>query len=497
MSRETSPQAPESELRIVTDAMPAAVVRCARDGRFLWVNRRYADWLARPVSEIVGRRLPEVIGGEVMRAIQPYVDRVLKGEPVEYERLADFEGLGRRWLSWSYTPTWGGEAGAGREPDGWVAIGTDIHDRKLAEQALKEEHQRKDEFLAALAHELRNPLAPMRNAVAILEKKGPMDAEVAWSRAVIERQIEQLSRLIEDLVDIERMARGRLELRRERVPFEAIVDMALETSRPHVNAAGHRLSVLMPSERVMLDADPVRLAQALSTLVRNAAKHTPAQGTISFSAAVEGAEIVVSVEDTGAGLDPALAEELCKSPPSVSGGAGIGLTLVRGIISLHRGGLEVRSAGPGRGAEFIVRLPLASSAVTEESKAAYSASHTSPVRVLVADDNRDTADSLQRVLALYGHEVRVAYDGASALRIGEEFRPRVAVLDIAMPGTNGYDVARAIRKQQGGEVTLVALTGWGQEADRRRAMESGFDYHLVKPVDPNALNELLAQVAAK
>jgi CheY-like chemotaxis protein len=397
-----------------------------------------------------------------------------------------------------YTPTYG----AGRDPDGWVAIGTDIHDRKLAEEALKEEHQRKDEFLAALAHELRNPLAPMRNAVAILEKKGPMDAEVAWSRAVIERQIEQLARLIEDLVDIERMARGRLELRRERVPFEAIVDMALETSRPHVNAAGHRLSVLMPSERVMLDADPVRLAQALSTLVTNAAKHTPAQGTISFNAAVEGAEIVVSVEDTGAGLDPALAAQLSRSPPlagarpSVEGGLGIGLTLVRGIISLHRGGLEVRSAGPGHGAEFIVRLPLAheNASVTEPS-APYTQSN--PVRVLVADDNRDTADSLQRVLALYGHEVRVAYDGASALKIGEEFRPRVAVLDIAMPGTNGYDVARAIRKQQGGQVTLVALTGWGQEADRKRAMESGFDYHLVKPVDPNALNALLAELAAE
>jgi CheY-like chemotaxis protein len=244
--------------------------------------------------------------------------------------------------------------------DGWVAIGTDIHDRKLAEEALKAEHQRKDEFLAALAHELRNPLAPIRNAVAILARKGPQDPEVAWSQSVIERQIEQLSRLIGDLVDIERIARGNLALRRERVE-----------------------------------------------------------------------------------------------------GAGVGLRLVHGIVALHRGRVEARSAGPGRGAEFVVRLPLAhGKAVARQRAAPYAQS--SPVRVLVADDNRDAADSLQRVLALYGHEVRVAYDGASALRIGAEFGPRVAVLDIAM-----------------------------------RAMESGFDFHLVKPVDPNALNQLLADVAAK
>jgi PAS domain S-box-containing protein len=484
MIREPSSQAPESELRIVTDMMPAAVVRCARDGRFLWVNRRYADWLALPVTEIVGRPLPEIIGAEAMRAIQPYVDRVLKGEQVQYERLAEFKGLGRRWLSWSYTPTFG----AAGEPDGWVAIGTDIHDRKLAEEALKEEHQRKDEFLAALAHELRNPLAPMRNAVAILEKKAPMDPEVAWSRGVIERQIDQLSRLIGDLVDIERIARGRFELRKARIALESVVDMALESSRTHITAAGHRLSVLLPSERAMLDADPARLAQAFATLLKNAAQHTPAQGSISFSATLEGAEVVVSVEDSGAGLSPPAAAQL------FSGGAGVGLSLVHGIVSLHGGRIEARSAGPGRGSEFILRLPLASDGVSEGRSAAYNASPTPPVRVLVADDNRDAADSLQRVLALFGHDVRVAYDGASALRIGEEFRPRVAVLDIAMPGTNGYDVARAIRRQQGGKVTLVALTGWGQEADRRRAMESGFDYHLVKPVDPDALNELLGKL---
>jgi PAS domain S-box-containing protein len=464
----------DSELRIVTDAMPAAAVRCARDHTFLWVNPLYARWMARAPAQIVGRKLAEVIGAEAMRAIAPQIERVLKGERVQYERLARFEGLGERWLAWSYTPLAGG----------WVAIGTDIHDRKLAEEALRTELQRKEEFLAALAHELRNPLMPIRNAVAILARKGPQDPEVAWSQAVIERQIDQLSRLIGDLVDIERIARGKLALERERVALEAVVDMALESCRPHMNAAGHRLSVLLPSERAPLDADPARLAQALATLLRNAARHTPPRGEISLSAALEGREVVVSIEDSGAGFEPSSAERLFGEA------AGVGLRLVHGIVTLHNGRIEARSAGRGRGAEFIVRLPLASGTATER-KIPVSPRAGAPVRVLVADDNRDAADSLQRVLAHYGHEVRVAYDGAAALRIGAEFRPRVAVLDIAMPGTDGYEVARAMRRQHGAEVTLVALTGWGQEGDRRRAMEAGFDHHLTKPVDPETLNDLL------
>jgi signal transduction histidine kinase/CheY-like chemotaxis protein len=458
----------DSELSIVTDAMPAAAVRCSCDGKFLWVNPRYAAWVARPAASIVGRNVAE---------IQPHAQKALQSEAVEYERLEKLEGLGERWVNWRFTPT----------TEGWVAIGTDVHDRKLAEEALKAEHQRKDEFLAALAHELRNPLAPMRNAVAILARKGSQDPEVAWSQMVLDRQIDQLARLIGDLVDIERIARGKLGLRRERVTLEAVVDMALESSRPHVNTAGHRLSVLMPSEPAPLEADPARLAQAFATLLRNAAKHTPPQGTIGFSAAIEGGEVVVSIEDSGSGLEPGAAARLFEE------GAGVGLTLVQGIVTLHRGRIDARSAGRGRGAEFVVRLPLAAGVARQ----ATARTRASPVRVLVADDNRDAADSLQRVLAHYGHEVRVAYDGASALRIGAQFRPRVAVLDIAMPGSSGYDVARAFRGQLGRDVTLVALTGWGQEADRRRALESGFDHHLVKPVDPRALADLLADTASK
>ena len=458
--------------------MPAAALRCSRDLRFLWVNAHYARWLGTAPERIAGRPMAEVLGAKAMREIRPHVDRVLAGEQVDYERLIDYPGIRARWVRSIYTPT----RDASGAVDGWVAVAIDVHDRRLAEQALKDAERRKDEFLAALAHELRNPLAPMRNALAILGRKGTLDPEVTWSRGVMERQIEQLSRLTDDLLDIERIARGRFELRTESVPLELVVDMALESSRPQINASGHRLSVLLPTERVHVKADPSRLAQVFATLLRNAAKHIPERGSISLSAMVEGREVAVSVSDDGVGFER-------EAEP------GVGLQLVRGILTLHGGRLEARSEGHGRGSEFIVRLPVAAGvAAAQSAPAPHAAPRNVSVRVLVADDNRDAADSLQRVLALYGHDVRVAYDGAAALQVGQEFRPRVAVLDIGMPGTDGYEVARAFRKNLGDEVKLVALTGWGQEADRRRALEAGFDHHLTKPVDPGALNELLLMV---
>jgi len=462
----------EKDLRLVLDAMPAAALRCDRAGRYLWVNPHYARWVGRPPEALIGRTIGEVLGEEGARELEPYLARVRKGEELRYERLANYAGVGPRWISATLTPTFN----AAREPDGWVAIVVDIHERKQAEEALRQADARKDEFLAALAHELRNPLAPMRNAVAILGRKGPLDPEVAWSQGVIERQIEQLSRLIDDLLDIERISRGRLQLRRELVPLEAVVDMALELSRPQVNATGRHLSVLMPSEHVTLDADAARLAQVFAALIKSAARESASREAIGFSVVAENREAVVSVDGCVDGLE----------------GLGIGLSLVRGIVSLHGGRLE------RRGTEYVVRLPLAAGAPqARERTAAYFEPQALPLRVLVADDNRDAADSMQRILALFGHEVQVAYDGSTALRLGEQFRPRVALLDIGMPGTNGYEVARALRRSQGPRVTLVAVTGWGQEADRRRSSEAGFDHHLTKPVDPGTLNYLLAQLASQ
>src|SRR6266850_2706256 len=244
----------------------------------------------------------------------------------------------------------GGTPGAAGRVDGWVATGMDIH-------AAKEADRRKDEFLATLAHELRGPLAPIRNAVAILGRKGPQDPEVAWSQGVIERQIEQLSRLIDDLLDIERISRGNFLLRRERVPLEAAIDMALEAARPVVNAAGHHLSVLLPSERVVIDADPARLAQVFSTLLKNAARHMQARGSISLTATVESGAVLVHIEDTGVGM-------------SAEAEPGVGLTLVRGVLALHQGSMEIRPADSGPGTEVVVRLPIAGPGPLQERKPA-------------------------------------------------------------------------------------------------------------------------------
>jgi signal transduction histidine kinase len=462
------------ELRVTTDTVPVAAVRCGRDTRFTWVNPTYAIWAARPAKDIIGRTVGEIMGARAMREIQPFIDRILAGEPVQYERMVEMPGLGRRWVKWAYTPT----HDAAGHIDGWVATGMDI-------QEARDANRRREEFLASLAHELRNPLAPIRNAVAILARKGPQDPEVAWSQAVIERQIDQLSRLIDDLLDIERISRGKFTLRKEHVPLELVIDMALEASRPVINAAGHHLSVLLPSERVLVEGDPARLAQAFATLLKNAARHMQARGSINVTATVESGAVLVTVEDGGVGMRS-------EADP------GVGLTLVRGILELHDATIEFRDAESGHGTEASVRLPLSRGEPrATEKPQAYPEAPVRALRVLVADDNRDAADSLQRLLALFGHEVRVAYDGASAVSVGSEFRPRVAILDIGMPGTNGYDVARALRRRQGQEVTLVALTGWGQDADRRRASDAGFDHHLTKPVDPQTLNSLLDDLARK
>jgi len=375
------------------------------------------------------------------------------------------------------------------------------------EQALRGADRRKDEFLATLAHELRNPLAPIRNAVAILGKKRPLDPELGWSREVIERQVDQLSRLIDDLLDIARIASGKLLVRKERIALERTIDMALETSRPHINAAGHSLSVLLPSERVTVEADAARLAQVFSNLLNNAARYTEGRGEIALSAQVEGDQVVVSVQDNGIGFPPEVGarlfdpySQLTATDGRSHGGLGIGLSLVQGIVALHGGTVEGRSAGPGQGSEFIVRLPLPSFASRMEERKPPSGRQAVPapgVRVLVADDNHDAADSLQRILSLYGYDARAAYDGNAALALGEAFRPHVAVLDIGMPGASGYEVARALRERLGKGVKLIALTGWGQEGDRRRAMEAGFDFHLTKPIDPGVLNDLLAEAAEK
>jgi PAS domain S-box-containing protein len=375
-----------------------------------------------------------------------------------------------------------------------------------ANEALKDADRRKDEFLATLAHELRNPLAPIRNSLQILKMPGVDAGTVGRSRDMMERQVHHLVRLVDDLLDVSRVMRGKIELRRERVELASVVARAVETVQPLVDAQGHRLGVSLPDESLPLDADPVRLAQVVGNLLTNAAKYTEPGGHIRLTAEREGDEAVLRVRDDGIGIAPEvlprvfdLFVQVDHAATRSQGGLGIGLTLVKNLVEMHGGSVDARSAGLGRGSEFVVRLPISAHGlerdqVRGEEKPTRPAS-PSGLRLLVVDDNHDAADSLAMMLRLQGHEVRVAHSGPAALEAVEDYAPDVVFLDIGMPGMDGHEVARRMRRQPGLEkVVLAALTGWGQQEDRRRTTEAGFDHHLVKPPEPKAVESVLAQL---
>ena len=373
---------------------------------------------------------------------------------------------------------------------------------QASEERLMAADRRKDEFLATLAHELRNPLAPIRNAAQILQAKGPANPELQWARGVIDRQVLVMARLLEDLLDVSRISRQRLELRTELLDLTAVVDAALETSRPVIEDAGHELTVTVPTAPLRLMGDPVRLEQVLSNLLNNSAKYTESPGRIELTAVQDGNDVVISVKDNGIGIDEAMLPDLFRifsqqqSTHGRTQGLGIGLSLVQGLVELHGGSVSVRSGGPGKGSEFIVRLPLAAGMAVEEEEPAQSEDlqpSRARYRILIADDNRDGADSLAMLLQVMGHEVETAYAGDQAVEMAEQMRPDAILLDIGMPKLNGYEACRRIRAEPWGrEIVLIALTGWGQEEDRRRTREASFDLHLVKPVDSEDLLKRLA-----
>jgi PAS domain S-box-containing protein len=387
--------------------------------------------------------------------------------------------------------------------DLYVRQAADYIERMRADQALREADHRKDEFLATLAHELRNPLAPIRNAVELLKGANNDGKLVEQARTVMERQLVQMVRLIDDLLDISRISRGKLQLRKERVELASVVNTAVETSRPFIEASRHELTIALPPEPVHVDADPIRLAQVFANLLNNAAKYTEKGGRIWLTAERLDGEIAVSVRDTGIGIAadhlPHVFEMFSQVAPALErsqGGLGIGLSLVRGLVELHGGSIEAHSGGPGMGSEFIVSLPVVDLPVQapREQSSEGDESHSGPkCRILVVDDNRDAADSLAMLLRMMGHSLHTAHDGLEAVQAAAMFRPDVVLLDIGLPKMDGYEAARHIRKRPWGkEMFLVALTGWGQEEDKRRALEAGFDQHMTKPVDPAALGEFLA-----
>jgi len=395
--------------------------------------------------------------------------------------------------------------GAVRE---WVGVHTDVTQRKRDDENLRllaaelsEADRRKDEFMATLAHELRNPLAPIRNGLQVIKLAGTKGT-VEQALSMMERQLTHMVRLVDDLLDISRVTQGKIELCKERVEVRAIIDAAMETSRPLIEEAGHDLLVAVPDEPIFLHGDPIRLAQVVSNLLSNSAKYMHPGGHIRLTVRRDSEVVAVSVADEGIGIPPAMLDkvfviftQLDRTLEKSTGGLGIGLSLVKGLVAMHGGTIEAKSDGHGKGSEFVMRLPV----VIEASKAQESGSAAeqpvkSSLRILVVDDNRDGANTLAMLLKILGNDTRTAYDGQAGVDAAREFRPNVILLDIGLPKLNGYEACRCIREQSWGKaILMIAVTGWGQDEDRRRSHEAGFDHHMVKPLDPKALMKMLAE----
>jgi CheY-like chemotaxis protein len=384
---------------------------------------------------------------------------------------------------------------------GCVSVCVDLTLRKRAEIELREADRKKDEFLATLSHELRNPLAPMRTAIELMRlwREDPELAEQA--RSTLERQLHHLVRITDDLLDISRITHDKVDLRRERIDVGAVLKSAIDAMRPTIDAHGLTLALDLPSQHLWADADFTRLAQAFSNLLNNAAKYTERGGQVRVSATSAGGFATIVVSDTGVGIPPSMLPrifdmftQLQEHRDRTRGGLGIGLTLARRLVELHAGTINASSDGTGLGSSFTVRLPLAQGpSLVEEAPVHDDETRHQTRRILIAEDNPDAAEMMRVMLTFKGHEVRVAVDGEQAVRIAEAFEPQIAFLDIGMPRMDGFEAARQIRAHHGSRVLLVALTGWGQDEDKRRSREAGFDHHLTKPAEPDVLDRLIAE----
>ncbi len=450
-----------------------------------------AEAIGRPITMLIP---PERYGEEV-----DLLKRLSRGERIDHLETVRVAKDGRRIdISLTVSPV--------LSVDGTIIgaskVARDITQRKQSDAALRDADRRKDEFLATLAHELRNPLAPIRNSLHILRMTACNDPTADRVCEMMERQVNHMVRLVDDLMEVSRITRGTIELRKEETDLATTLLSALETSRPLIAAADHQLAITIPQEPIPLFGDAVRLSQLFANLLNNAAKYTDHGGQIWLTARQEGDEVVVSVRDNGVGIAapmlPKVFEMFVQADRSANrsqGGLGIGLTLVKRLAELHEGTVSVRSEGPGQGSEFVVRLPVAHVRERDAGQSSVRQAVTAALqrRVLVVDDNKDAATSLGMLLRFLGTDVQVAHDGATALALIENYRPDVVLLDIGMPGMDGFEVARRVRERADfNNIMLIALTGWGQAHDRDRTRSSGFDHHLVKPADITVLQSLLA-----
>jgi PAS domain S-box-containing protein len=483
------------QLAAFLDTAAIALHRVGHDGAILWANEAELEMLGYAREEYVGHPIAEFHVDQA--AIADLLARLHRGEKVgeQESRMRCKDGSVKTVLIDS-SVLWD----EGRFVH-TQCFTRDVTDKKRAETEREEANRRKDEFMAILGHELRNPLGPVRNAAHYLKLKGSSDPDSRRAVEMIERQVATMARLIDDLLDVSRLSRGSLELRRSRVPLLQIVEQAVDACRGDVDAKRHRLRMTLPAGPVEVDADRERLVQVLCNLIGNSAKYTPLGGEIDVAIAVNGHGIEVTVKDNGIGIPKGSLTKIFELFARVDGslegqgGLGVGLNLVRQIVDLHGGTIEARSDGIGLGSEFVLRLPIVSSPGTTVARVPEKPSVGPPCRILVADDNPDAVETLKLILEAAGHDVHTALDGEAALRLAEEIRPRLALLDIGMPRMNGYEVARRIRASPWGRpIHLVALTGWGQESDKQRGKEVGFDAHFVKPVAPEALQRLIATI---
>jgi len=483
-------------LAAIVESSDDAIVGKTPEGIILTWNKAAERLFGYRAEEAVGRPITIVIPPDRLDEERKILANILRGEPMTHFETVRMTRDGRQFhVSLSISPI--------RDASGRIVgaskVARDISARKKAEQDLREADRRKDEFLAMLAHELRNPLAPIRNSLTLLEIAGQEDPTIERVRGILERQVGHMVRLVDDLMEVSRITRGTIELRRERLNLADAIRSALETSEPLIRRATLDTALELPPQALYVDADPVRLTQIISNLLNNAAKYSDRSRRVVLTARGEGGEAVVSIRDFGVGIPADMLERVFDMFAQVQGpgrggkgGLGIGLTLVRSLVQMHGGSIVATSEGAGKGSTFTFRLPLVEAPARSAARPTRRAARGLSLRVLVVDDNRDAADSMGLVLARAGAEVEVVHDGATALDRVERFHPALVLLDIGMPGMDGYEVARRIRARpalQG--IQLVALTGWGQAEDRLRSREAGFDHHLIKPAGIDELCALL------
>jgi signal transduction histidine kinase/CheY-like chemotaxis protein len=494
----------QAEFRRLLGTLPEGAYTCSRDGRITYFNQPAVDlWGRTPKLDDPGDRfcgsfrLFDTDGSPIPRE-QCWMAQALKtGTDFTGRELVVEQPNGQRRTVLTHASPIRNESGA---VVGGVNVLVDITPLRHAEEALKRADRARNEFLAILAHELRNPLAPIQNAVEILHHENGLRPQSQWALAAVDRQMRQMTRLIEDLVDIARISSNRLELRREHIDLSTALRAAVETSSALLQAGGQEFVVTLPAEPIYLDADQTRLTQAIANLLNNAAKYTPRGGRIWLTGERRDGAASITVRDTGAGIAPEMLSSIFEmftrgeqSQAHSQGGLGIGLTLVKRLIELHGGVVTAQSDGRGQGSSFVMRLPIIDQPTDAPNGAREPArALDSSLRILVVDDNHDTADSLALLLRNAGSEVRTAYDGLEALEVANEFRPDVGLLDIGLPKADGHTVARRLRMEPWGKrMRLIAITGWSSESDRARSADAGFDHHLVKPLDPSLLAELL------